>query len=498
MMVKALLTGLFNALQTKDEDLNRVQYRIRDAFAALAVALTALIPISNLISVANAASLAKVSTEGMPVALAYVGTFGDVFILRPGTVTADGKTVIQSTKPGYEWFRMLLSGAVNARVPAWFIDPSNTTGAASDENNGITATSPLLTWSEHARRLSTAQISTTVTVSVLSDQVTGDTPYYTCEFNGTAAALNFTGTTAAVFTSTVTGYTPCTVGASATDDNSLVDSAVPGGSWTAAGAMAKGLLVRRTSGTVIQCFAMKDKGAQTLRVSQPINNAATTTQPNFAPGDTYEVTRLPLIRSLNLRYPTTAQFPVGVKNFQCSGTDLRAIGKVFWQTVYFTALVAAGAGTYQNCCFNSSSFVFSGNGGVMSFNGGCCFIGTGATRYEFLDAFVNTEGNVVHSQGAQLFVESGSVTANQWNVYDTTISAVSTGVAARIQFLGFLNGSGNTSKMLSAVNASWITFSNASIVNAGSTTDPTPYKASTTVSASPIPLQTNGSGVFQI
>ena len=57
-------------------------------------------------------------------------------------------------------------------VAAWFVDPSNATGRASNDNDGLTATTPLLTFAEIVRRWGTGSpvLRQDTTIFQLSDQ----------------------------------------------------------------------------------------------------------------------------------------------------------------------------------------------------------------------------------------------------------------------------------------------------------------------------------------
>src|SRR5579862_8508213 len=57
----------------------------------------------------------------------------------------------------------------------WFVDPANSTGLASDNNSGLTATTPLLTWSQIVQRWGsiTPLLPQTTVIKFLSSQPVG-------------------------------------------------------------------------------------------------------------------------------------------------------------------------------------------------------------------------------------------------------------------------------------------------------------------------------------
>src|SRR5271154_4177598 len=91
--------------------------------------------------------------------LAWVASVGDFFVNKASALPVDNITVVTNAgRAGYQWVRLGITNRNWAAQSTWVIDPQNSTGLASDQNTGIDATHPLLTYSEHARRLAGAYI----------------------------------------------------------------------------------------------------------------------------------------------------------------------------------------------------------------------------------------------------------------------------------------------------------------------------------------------------
>jgi hypothetical protein len=139
-----------------------------------------------------AASLADGTT-------AYVDSVSAFFKLAQSSLTTDAITVIAASgKTGYQWQRLSQQSPTYWSQTSWTIDPSG----GNDENPG-TSLSPLKTWAEWARRTHRAQISTAVTVTVVSDMTDADDMVVDLDTIG-SGTLTIQGTTSVVATTTVT------------------------------------------------------------------------------------------------------------------------------------------------------------------------------------------------------------------------------------------------------------------------------------------------------
>jgi hypothetical protein len=130
---------------------------------------------------------------------AYVDSVSAFFKLAQSSLTTDAITVIAASgKAGYQWQRLSQQSPTYWSQTSWTIDPSG----GNDENPG-TSLSPLKTWAEWARRTHRAQISTAVTVTVVSDMTDADDMVVDLDTIG-SGTLTIQGTTSVVATTTVT------------------------------------------------------------------------------------------------------------------------------------------------------------------------------------------------------------------------------------------------------------------------------------------------------
>jgi hypothetical protein len=434
------------------------------------------------------------------------------FILVPSTAAARaGVRIAASGKAGFQWVRVVHRNPVWEVQATWIVDPTNSTGFASDDNTGLTSVSggPLLTWTECALRLATAEINQATTITVLGDQQAGDNPTFTYVARG-LNFVNFVGVPSELFSSTVTGYTAAAFNATAADDCQLADTAVPGGSFTAAGALATGLFVTRTNGTVIYAPVLKDLGGTTCRVGQPINPASVSTNIGFAVADAYRVIKTPVVSSLVLPMDGNSATTMKLFDWKVPANSQPGCPGVQLIVCYIEKLLrSVGLNcTLQGCCIDlgAAGGSFEGGGPVSTAIQVCAFKGTGATRYSFSGS-VNSEGNTTTLQGCQLLVENGFWNMGQLNVYDTAglggavPGAFTTGTAGRAHFIGTISGKGNTGKLVAAVQSSQVVAAPAVVAGtfytAASTTDGTPIQSGGTTSAGQILLDANMNGVFQ-
>lgn len=450
---------------------------------------------SGSISVANFAAVATLPSssydDGQPL---WVKSARAQFLLMPsnGAAARTNYRIAALGKLGYQWVRVAMRNGIYEVQPGWVIDPKNITGLASDDNSGVDATAPLLTFQEHAWRLAGAELAQNTTTTYLSDQQPGDAPTYTflCQAGIQHA---FQGSATVLHTGTVTSYTPMTFGAiTAADDAQLVDAAVAGGSWTAAGALGQGVRVRRTNGVNITCWVVSDLGGTTGRTSQPFNSASVNTRPAFAPGDTYVIEQLPKVTSM--RFLDLAG--VGTKFIDTWwASPQRQTGGVFAVNCYFSTLSTnsfyPGQFTTQGCCFDTGGTTFT----ALAWTCTCpTFKGTGATLYTWVQGVTNFEGNIATYQGARCQFSSGFASCTQFNAYDVTNKFCNGDTGARVHFVGGgIGGKGCTSKLVAMHQGSQLLsgaqgFASGAFFNSLTTTDNNPIEADATSGSAAIPL----------
>lgn len=182
-------------------------------------------------------------------------------------------------------------------VEHWYVDGSNVSGLASDDNRGTTDTAPLLTFAQLSKRLALRPQEVDAVVHVMSSRAAGDNLDLFVPLD--RYRLSFVGDMTEVATGTF----------STVDDldqaggtlTRIVDASKPD-DFFADYATAAYILEDVTSGAFVHVF--ESGGAKDATVSPPINaitppaglgNAAFPTAGTLAPGDTYKIWRMPLV-----------------------------------------------------------------------------------------------------------------------------------------------------------------------------------------------------------
>jgi len=166
-------------------------------------------------------------------------TSGEVVATKSGT----GRWVSLDATTSFVW----------SLQTVWYLDPANASNAASDDNNGLTAGTPLLTGEELQRRLGTLQRTlnggSTVTVNVLSSGAN-------LSFMGVKGTINVVGTRTQIFAGTLTSATAIN---RAGNTPQIIQASGLAGSWTALGGVSQ--RIRLTSGATLgTAFIMVDDG----------------------------------------------------------------------------------------------------------------------------------------------------------------------------------------------------------------------------------------------
>ena len=400
-------------------------------------------------------------------AASFVGAF---FTLTDNSsLTVDNLTVVTASgRAGAQWLRLNLYNKEWEAQTTWAID----TSAGSDEAAGGTL-APLKTAQELARRLASATLTAAVTCTVTGNMAAGDKAVFTFVCSG--GSFTFVGTPVLIYTSTTTGVATASA-APTTTENNIVDAAVPGGSFTAAGAMAAGVLFQRTAGgTACAWFAAKDEGATTARISKPQTLVSGQT---LNIGDTYIVSQLPTITMP--RFPANALQgeTVTIKNwYGPSGSGVNAIAEqcfIFYQCWFAAARVPSG-NALSCCCLTTNSNVI---GAAASFSalgivlGGLC-LGTGSSTFLIKACSLFQINSVpLTLQGTQLIIAEGSAEqSTDILAYDCTtfpLQVIQNGVLTVV--LGGFGGANNT-ELANATRGSRIAHVPNPYWVAGSSTD---------------------------
>lgn len=166
---------------------------------------------SSTISVANVAALAGLDASSLGEGtLVYVSTYKAFFALVTSTqTTAINVRVTANGNAGHIWDRCLESGGWWSQL-TWWVDPSNISGLANDENSGASAILPLLTYAELGRRMFARHLppaeTSSYTVNQMSNGVANDfatfdiSPFY----RGNVIAVSITGTVIPITCGTIT------------------------------------------------------------------------------------------------------------------------------------------------------------------------------------------------------------------------------------------------------------------------------------------------------
>jgi hypothetical protein len=225
-------------------------------------------------SVANAAALTALASAALPNgAIAFVGvpgaatpSFCAFFSLEPiGALAPDGSTLIAAAD-GRIWQRVLSGIVAQAALQtAWFVDGSNSTLAASDENSGLTALVPLLHKQEITRRMGPSpQLNATQTViTYLSPDAAGggDPGIFQPTFNQGATQTHTAPLPAPTFTGTLLAVTAKNVAA---------NQALRSTFTIITGAVAVDMLLVNSTRGNSRAFAQRNVGAGVWQISQPM------------------------------------------------------------------------------------------------------------------------------------------------------------------------------------------------------------------------------------
>ncbi|HXJ30604.1 MAG TPA: hypothetical protein VNG35_08195 [Gemmatimonadales bacterium] len=405
--------------------------------------------------------------------------------------TVDNVTVVTAAgRAGAQWIRQALPPAVSPDLTSWAID----TGAGDDIVNTGAPGSPLKTVSELARRLAWRTISSAVTSTLTGNMAGTDLPAFTFKlaFGG---SFNLAGVPTVIYTSTFTGVTHTTA-APGTTDETVTDAAVPGGSFTAAGALANGVIGFDSTSGGYFWFA-KDQGATTARISTP--SVAT------ANGHTYQAQTLPQINPIRF---TECDRQSGTAIVLALVYDPTA--SHFWDTLapgrfdrVWLTTPNLGGSTLSNCCLTGSWLTrVDAPEARLTFSNGGLWRGTG-TELAILQISQSTIQGTVTLQAMGMQVQGGFCNiAADIRGYDYT-NAVATSALVSTAYWGIIYWSlgaltaanvGATSFLMSADKFSQIGYLASPICVAGSTANATPINIGGTGAISVAAL-TGGGGV---
>jgi hypothetical protein len=260
-------------------------------------------------------------------ALAWVLSVKDWWRWDPvSTLTSDGIKVLNpianGANPG-RFIRELVPAPEWMKQLNWFVDPANV--AASDENDGATGATPLATDAERQRRMGPNPLwdAGGYHIRFISDLPVSDvvrvvgTVAQTATLFFHGSATNGQGQSVLY---TVAADAVVIALNRATNTPWQIASAGLPVSWTASGCVNKRL--RRTNGTAVKGWVVKDLGAKNARCSQGLNANTYTVPCNIsntlwvpANGDTFVVEKLTVVPSLLVNLQPTDDFSVNTFGF---------------------------------------------------------------------------------------------------------------------------------------------------------------------------------------
>jgi hypothetical protein len=320
-------------------------------------------------------------------------------------------------------------------------------------------------------------LSAAVSVQVTGSMVATDLPVFSFRCQP-AATFTVTCVPTVVYTGAI-GVATAAAAGPGTGDNNITDPAVPGGSFTAGGALAAGVIGTRTNGTAAYFWFALDKGATTARISKP--------SAPLANGDTYTVSTLPTLQVMRFaeqRYNAVVIQLARIASGPWTDSSLR------FDRCWLTSAAQLPAVAYANCAFEGAvnwtqgaaarALIFSGTAG----GGGGMVRGTGAQNAIVSSGVAESHvSQALTLQGAALIVESGTLLIEA-DLYANDFTGTAVGVVSALYwgiimwFSGALVGSGNTSFLFVASWMSQISFSTNPIAVAGSSPSATPIRAS--------------------
>lgn len=413
--------------------------------------------------------LSSINASALPKgSIAYVSTVGDQFALRQSGQTVDHLNVETANgRPGFQWVRLGLSDRANQAVTAWSVDPANSSGLAFDENTGADDLHPLLTMTECFNRIrqSNGQSIAIHLMSSMNPATDRPTSYYV-PAAGTFNVITITGALTVIFSSVLTGATAAAA-TPTTTENSVTDAALPGGTWTAAGALVAGRLLQRTSGLAGFARVLRDEGANTAMTSF-LYDVVGETFPAWANGDHYSLVQLPIIGDIvNAGNPYTS---VGDPNIKVVNCDYRGTGQsspLWFQNCTHSSGAFAMGGLYEAVHFNTTVLFRPGYSNTsITFIGGS-FQGTGSRQYTVVGPArgVDVIGPVVF-EGAELIVSTGTFLVTNFSAdnkgglyfYDVTGSRCILCIywSNVLFFQGAIGGNRNTGALMNADQESQI------------------------------------------
>ncbi len=379
---------------------------------------------------------------------------------------------------------------------AWFIDPQNSSGLASDANSGLTNTTPLRTWTEMARRWNGAVLfnPSGYTITLMSDGNASDAVSMNVQIGNNSGVL-LVGVPTVIYTGTVTAYTAAGSGP-ATDDYELNDASIPS-SFTASGLLADGLIAQQTTTANRWFFVVKDRGSKTARITIPANAASGAGA--LTNGATYVVERLPKLYGLQWQNMSSLSTTVTRLGYSLIWDDSPDPG--WQQATYSRCWRGTATDTDMSFSFSNSAIATGITANFREGRAQANFqLGLSRTQMFIEYGELIMAGTVFQGSGIELARGSVLTLPSRISVYDASAVAIASDTGARAIFTGSgnLSGSGNSGNLLSVASGAWDIYDNTPVA-AGSTSSTQISVNGTgyTVAALPVSDPNSGSGVRQ-
>ncbi len=431
--------------------------------------------------------LAGFVTSGLPPGtIAYVGndtyagknSVHDNYRLVYGeSLTVDttlGLDVVNSPTfalDGAQWIRLEEINQQASQKLFWALDPSNSTGVATDENTGWGASQndadafPLLTMKELVRRTRGAVYTSTVVFHQLSDMNVGCEPLdvETRDGNGYPVWLGkdvqvFPSGTGTVALTTYSGAVPASNLGPQISVSSLPVS------FTASGLV--GLFIESADGTRI-ARVQKDLGSKTARITTPCNPDVFT----YNSGDLQTFTNGEQVRFVSFPQLTCSPFKTsgiaygGISDVRMrpvdgsySQYDFGSVNTLMMRAIIDGAFMKASSSTSGNAlgCVGIDGYVIL-SGGVFTVRFGGAL---NAEIYPLDGGALIVEHAPWDMQGSQVIVQNSSFTTygaeSSLSIFDSPRSAIysgggtSLGIPIRINPGAMLYGTGNLNYLVVA------------------------------------------------
>jgi hypothetical protein len=433
--------------------------------------------------------------------LIWMTSRGAIFRLTQSALTVNSIDVFAAfNKAGWQWLRIRVPNLQLQAVTAWHVDPQSVQAAASDDNNGTAAATPLASMLELSYRTEQGRYATTACVTRLySDMAAGDFAFFNVRGNGSFPTSGAVSPAAFDSNFTIVGVPRNVTAFAGVVAN--VQTAVRGGllrwqftdagipaSWTASGFLARNLIFVRTNGTAAKWWPTLDQGGAApnalLQISQPTTatGSAGAGQPLLVNGDTYQIVTLPKLHRIQFPHSNLPQTDYQIafvdEDTPVGGTQVQ--NGIIWSYCNF-GLSNGTIGQFFNCQFPSTwSFgpVDSSMNLVQLIAG--TFRGTAAGSVTITRGVLCEPGNEV---GAFTTFQNSRLTADEQSrlyrvsamFYDRAAELIRTIGANSTADVEQIGGTGNTSKILLVSRPfGVITYDNAP--NVAMTTDANPFQ----------------------